>query len=195
MDRVRSRLLVRLSGYPAAHPETLGISQRIVVCNMQTRIETIKNRDWPRVREIYAEGIASGIASFEKDLPNKESWDASHLDEGRLVAKKGSQIVGWAALSPVSSRYVYRGVAEVSVYVGKSYRGDGVGKKLLNALIRACEEAGIWTLESSMFPENTASIRLHESCGFRKVGFRERIGELDGKWRDTILMERRSESI
>ncbi len=151
--------------------------------------------DWLRVREIYAEGIASGIATFEKDLPNKESWDVSHIiDEGRLVAKKGNLIVGWAALSPVSSRCVYKGVAEVSVYVGKTYRGDGVGKKLLDALIRASEEVGIWTLESSMFPENTASIRLHESCGFRKVGFRERIGELDGKWRDTILMERRSQS-
>jgi phosphinothricin acetyltransferase len=133
------------------------------------KIEAMMDGDWLRVREIYAEGIASGIATFEKDLPNKESWDVSHIiDEGRLVAKKGNLIVGWAALSPVSSRCVYKGVAEVSVYVGKTYRGDGVGKK--------------------------ASIRLHESCGFRKVGFRERIGELDGKWRDTILMERRSQS-
>ena len=165
------------------------------MCNVQIKIEAMKDSDWHRVREIYAEGIASGIATFEKDLPNKESWDGSHLDEGRLVAKKGNLIVGWAALIPVSSRCVYKGVAEVSIYVGKSYRGDGVGKTLLNALIRASEEVGIWTLESRLFPDNTASIPLHESCGFRKVGFRERIGEVDGKWRDTILMERRSEGI
>lgn len=155
----------------------------------------MKDSDWPRVREIFAEGIASGLSTFEKDLPNKGSWDASHIGECRLVAKKGDLIVGWAALSPVSSRRVYKGVAEVSVYVGKSYRGAGVGKKLLNALISASEEAGIWTLESSMFPENSVSIRLHESCGFRKIGFRERIGELDGKWRDTVLMERRSQDL
>ncbi len=164
------------------------------MCNMQIKIEAMIDSDWPRVREIYAEGIASGIATFEEDLPNKESWDVSRIiEKGRIVAKKGNLIVGWAALSPVSSRCVYKGVAEVSVYVCKSCRGDGVGKKLLNTLIRASEEVGIWTLESSMFPENMASIRLHESCGFRKVGFRERIGELDGKWRDTILMERRSQ--
>jgi phosphinothricin acetyltransferase len=166
-----------------------------MVCNVQIKIELMKDGDWPGVREIYAEGIASGIATFEKYLPNKETWDASHLEEGRLVAKKRNQIVGWAALSPVSSRFVYKGVAEASVYVGGSFRGEGVGKELLNALIRASEDARIWTLESSMFPENVASIRLHESCGFRKVGFRERIGELDGKWRDTILMERRSEGL
>ena len=158
---------------------------------MQIKIEDMQDGDWPGVRDIYAEGIASGIATFEKDLPDNEAWDALHIDECRLVAKKGNLVVGWAALSPVSSRRVYKGVAEVSVYVGKSYRGDGVGKKLLIALIKASEEIGIWTLESSMFPENTASLRLHEACGFRKVGFRERIGELDGKWRDTILMERR----
>lgn len=166
-----------------------------MVCSLLIQIIAMKDSDWPRVREIYAEGIDSGIATFEKDLPNKESWNASHNDEGRLVAKKGNLIVGWAALNPVSIRGVYRGVAEVSIYVGKSYRGDGVGKTLLNALIRASEEVGIWTLESSIFPENSASIHLHESCGFRMVGFRERIGELDGKWRDTILMERRSENI
>lgn len=116
-----------------------------MVCSLLIQIIAMKDSDWPRVREIYAEGIDSGIATFEKDLPNKESWNASHNDEGRLVAKKGNLIVGWAALNPVSIRGVYRGVAEVSIYVGKPYRGDGVGKTLLNALIRASEEVGIWT--------------------------------------------------
>ena len=152
----------------------------------------MKEDDWPRVREIFSEGITSGIATFETELPDQQSWDKSHIDECRLVARAGDQVVAWAALSPVSRRCVYQGVAEVSVYVAGSHRGSGVGKKLLNALIEASEDAGIWTLESSLFPENLASIRLHASCGFREVGFRERIGELDGKWRDTILMERRS---
>ncbi|MCK5635336.1 MAG: N-acetyltransferase, partial [Anaerolineales bacterium] len=139
--------------------------------------------------------IATGEATLETDPPSFEEWDSSHLADCRLIARRRDQSVGWAALSPVSTRDVYRGVAEVSIYIAVSYRGEGIGKALLNALIEASEGARIWTLESTMFPENAASVRLHKTCGFREVGFRERIGELDGKWRDTILMERRSHLI
>lgn len=162
---------------------------------MDILIEALTNNDWEAVRSIYIEGIATGEATLETDPPSFEEWDSSHLADCRLIARRGDQIVGWAALSPVSTRYVYRGVAEVSIYIAASCRGEGIGKALLNALIEASEGAGIWTLESTMFPENAASIWLHKTCGFREVGIRERIGELDGKWRDTILMERRSHLI
>jgi len=151
--------------------------------------------DWPVVREIYLEGIASRQATFETEAPTWEAWDASHSPLARLVARKGETVVAWAALSPVSSRKAYAGVAEVSVYVAESQRGGGLGRQLLEALIGESETNGIWSLLAVMFPENAASVALHRRCGFREVGRRERIGKLDGVWRDTILLERRSQQI
>jgi phosphinothricin acetyltransferase len=158
-------------------------------------IDEMRADDWPQVRAIYLEGIATGHATFETEAPTRESWDASHLSAGRLVARAGGEVWGWAALSPVSGRCVYAGVAEVSVYVGRATRGRGCGRALLEALIRASEAAGVWTLQAGIFPENGASIRLHLSCGFREVGRRERIGRMDGRWRDTLLLERRSKIV
>jgi phosphinothricin acetyltransferase len=151
--------------------------------------------DWPTVREIYLEGIATRQGTFETEAPKWEAWDASHLPFARLVARQGETVVGWAALSPVSSRQAYAGVAEVSVYIAQSQRGCGLGRQLLEALISDSETNGIWSLQAVMFPENAASVALHRRCGFREVGRRERIGKLDGMWRDTILLERRSERI
>jgi phosphinothricin acetyltransferase len=144
------------------------------------------------VRVIYLEGIATGNATFETSAPEWETWDAAHLPHGRLVARADGEIAGWAALSPISSRCVYAGVAEVSVYVAATARGSGTGRALIAALIEASEAAGIWTLQAGVFPENTASLALFEKSGFRLVGRRERIGRLDGRWRDTLLLERRS---
>ncbi|ABF41127.1 GCN5-related N-acetyltransferase [Candidatus Koribacter versatilis Ellin345] len=154
-------------------------------------IAPMLSADWAAVRRIYAEGIATGNATFETEAPTWEKWSAGHVESCRLVARIGDEIVGWAALSRVSQRAVYAGVGEVSVYVAESARGKGVGLQLLHALITASETAGFWTLQAGIFPENTASIRLHEGCGFRIVGRRERIGCLNGVWRDTVLMERR----
>jgi phosphinothricin acetyltransferase len=155
-------------------------------------VDKMKDEDWPMVQSIYREGIATGNATFETDVPEWGQWDKSHLRDCRLVVKSNSQIIGWAALSPVSSRCVYKGVAEVSLYVESSARGLGAGKALLRALIEESEQAGIWTLQGMTFPENTASIALQKACGFRKVGYRERIGQMNGLWRNVILMERRS---
>ncbi len=148
--------------------------------------------DWTDVSRIYAEGIATGDATFETSVPPWESWNAAHLDEPRLVALVDDRIAGWAALSPVSERCVYAGVAEVSVYVGHEARGRGVGGRLLGELIAASERGGIWTLQAGIFPENAASFALHARHGFREVGRRERLGELAGRWRDVLLLERRS---
>jgi len=155
-------------------------------------IELMRETDWERVRAIYAEGLAAGDATFETEAPAWESWDAAHLTFARLVAREGEAVEGWAALSPVSSRRVYAGVAEVSVYVGQRFRGRGIGRALLEALIEESEKHGVWTLQASVFPENAASRALHTACGFREVGRRERIGRLKGRWRDTVLLERRS---
>jgi L-amino acid N-acyltransferase YncA len=152
-------------------------------------------QDWAAICTIYAEGIATGNATFETDYPDWEKWNGSHVQGCRLVARAGDDVVGWAALSRVSTRAVYAGVVEVSVYVAESARGRGVGAALLTALIAESEEAGFWTLQASIFPENVASVKLHERCGFRLVGRRERIAQRDGRWRDTVLMERRSEQI
>ncbi len=151
--------------------------------------------DWDQVRAIYLEGIATGNATFETEAPTWEQWDAAHLAGGRLAGRSGDTILGWAALSPVSRRQVYAGVAEVSVYVGDQHRGQGVGKALLQALIVESERMGIWTLQGGTFPENVASLRLQAVCGFRVVGRRERVGCLHGIWRDTVLTERRSEEV
>jgi phosphinothricin acetyltransferase len=155
-------------------------------------IAAMRPDDWPAVRAIYAEGIATGDATFETEVPSWEAWDAAHLRKHRLVARRGDEIVGWAAAVPVSGRCVYAGVAEHSVYVAASARGRGVGRRLLEALIASTEQAGIWTLQTGIFPENAVSIRLHQRCGFRIVGTRERIGHHQGRWRDVILLERRS---
>jgi phosphinothricin acetyltransferase len=146
--------------------------------------------DWPAVRAIYEDGIRSG-ATFETEAPSWEAWDASHT-ELRLVAEHDGEVVGWAALSPTSDRCCYRGVGEVSVYVGEAARGSGVGRLLLEELVERSEQAGYWTLNAGLFPENEVSLRLHEACGFRLIGVRERLGQLDGVWRDTIWLERRS---
>ena len=153
-------------------------------------------RDWTEVRAIYESGIATGHATFQTESPSWEVWDRGHLSTCRLVARDDSAgLLGWAALSPVSARPVYAGVAEVSVYVGASARGKGIGRLLLEALIVASEADGRWTLQAGIFPENVASLRLHESCGFRIVGRRERIGLHHGTWRDVILLERRSRRV
>jgi L-amino acid N-acyltransferase YncA len=159
------------------------------------RIEPLRASDWPRVAAIYGEGIAGGLATFETECPSWEEWDASHLECCRLVARRGEVVVGWAALSPVSQRQCYAGLAEVSLYVAADARRQGVGRALLEALIRSSEECGIWTLQGATFAENAASLHLQAECGFRVVGRRERVAVLNGLWRDTILTERRSSSI
>ena len=159
---------------------------------MDVTIAAMQPADWPAVARIYLEGIADGNATFETESPGWEKWNAAHHTHSRLVAKENGQIVAWGALSPVSSRRVYRGVAEVSIYVADSARGKGIGKRLLTELIKSSEQNEIWTLQAGIFPENPASIALHKSCGFREVGFRERIGQRDARWRNTVLLERRS---
>ncbi|HET9793615.1 MAG TPA: GNAT family N-acetyltransferase [Thermoanaerobaculia bacterium] len=159
---------------------------------MSAEISPLHPDDWERVREIYGEGIATGNATFEASAPSWDAWNAAHLAIGRLVARLDGEIAGWIALSPVSGRCVYAGVAEVSVYVAASARGHGVGRALLDAAIADAEGAGIWTLQSGTFPENTASIALQKACGFREVGRRERLGKMNGRWRDVVLLERRS---
>ena len=152
----------------------------------------MKATDWNQVRSIYLEGIAAGNSTFETEAPSWETWDEGHLQIARLVMRDGENVLGWAALSPVSKRSVYRGVAELTVYVTERARGQGIGRALLEALITESEKNGIWTLQASIFPENPASIKLHLACGFREVGRRERIAMLNGVWRDTLLFERRS---
>ena len=151
--------------------------------------------DWDAVRAIYREGIATGNATFETDVPDWEAWDRGHLRACRLVAKADGRVVGWAALTPYSSRRAYAGVAGLSIYVSASARGQGIGRALLGALIDASERAGLWTLQAGIFPENTASLALHRALGFREVGRREHIGQLNGVWRDVVLMERRSKVV
>lgn len=158
-------------------------------------IELMDDSDWDDVLEIYSQGLRTGNATFETTAPVWDSWNAGHLKHSRLVARSGNDIMGWAALSPVSGRCVYGGVAEVSVYVAESGRGQRLGTALLQALIKSSEENNIWTLQAGIFPENTASIRLHLQNGFREVGRRERIGKLNDIWRDTVLLERRSDVV
>jgi L-amino acid N-acyltransferase YncA len=150
---------------------------------------------WPAVKAIYEAGLATGNANFQTSAPNWEEWDAAHLKHSRLVALDGDTVTGWAALTPVSGRCVYAGVAEVSVYIDPAYQGQGLGKTLLQALISESEAGGIWTLQAGIFPENTASIRLHESAGFRQIGIRQRIGKMGDRWRDTVLLEKRSQTV
>ncbi|WP_251031210.1 GNAT family N-acetyltransferase [Pedobacter sp. ISL-68] len=147
---------------------------------------------WEDVRAIYLQGIATKHATFQTEAPSWEEWDKSHLSKLRYVAVIGGEVAGWAALTAVSGRCVYAGVTEVSVYIHEGYRSKGVGTALLQKLIAESEANNIWTLQSGIFPENIASITLHETLGFRTIGYREKIGKMDGIWRDTVLMERRS---
>jgi phosphinothricin acetyltransferase len=158
----------------------------------QITISDLRSEHWPEVARIYEAGIATGNATFETAAPEWERWDAAHLQHCRLVAVATEGVMGFAALSPVSARKVYAGVAEVSVYVAEKARGAGVGMRLLGELVHASEAIGIWTLQAGIFPENRASLRLHEKHGFRVVGTRERIGCLAGRWRDVVLLERRT---
>ncbi len=160
-------------------------SERVEVARMQAE-------DWPAVREIYEQGIASGNGTFETAAPDWAAWDGAHLRECRLVAREGGRVLGWAALTPVSPRAVYRGVADISLYVAAGARRRGIGRALLERLISESEAAGIWTLQAGIFPENDASLALHRACGFREVGRRERIGRHGDRWRDVMLLERRS---
>ena len=155
-------------------------------------IDSMTADDWEAVRAIYEEGIATGHATFELHAPPWQEWDAKHLAAPRLVARSLGTVGGFAALSRVSAREVYRGVCEISIYVASHARGRGTGRALLEALIHESERAGIWTLQAGIFPENESSLRLHYAAGFRLVGRRERIGQLHGRWRDTLLLERRS---
>lgn len=157
--------------------------------------DKMQPNDWPAVKKIYEEGIATGNATFQQQVPEWDEWDKSHLQHSRIVAKENGEVVGWAALTPVSGRCVYAGVGEVSVYVSDRARGKGVGKQLLQQLIHESEANGIWTLQAGIFPENIASIKIHEKGGFRTLGTRERIGRMNGVWRDTVFMERRSSII
>jgi L-amino acid N-acyltransferase YncA len=160
---------------------------------MAITINHMQPTDWANVAQIYAEGIATGHATFQKDIPDWVSWDAAHLPFGRLIAQNTEGVVlGWAALTAVSGRCVYAGVAELSVYVAATARGQGVGKLLMTDLIQASENNGIWTLQAGIFLENTGSVQLHLKSGFRQIGFREKVGQMDGIWRDTLLFERRS---
>jgi L-amino acid N-acyltransferase YncA len=158
-------------------------------------IDAMQPGDWPQVEAIYREGIATALATLETAPPTWERFDAAHRKDPRLVARDGERLLGWAVLSPVSTRAVYAGVAEVSIYIAEAARGQGVGKALLNALVEASEQAGIWTLQAGIFSDNTASIALHTTCGFRVVGVRERLGQLHDVWKDVVLMERRSQVV
>jgi L-amino acid N-acyltransferase YncA len=155
-------------------------------------IDLLRTADWPAVREIYEAGIATGNATFDTTAPDWPAWDAGHLSDHRLVARHDGRVVGWVALAPVSDRCAYVGVAEDSIYVAPEAQGRGVGRALLDAVVASAERGGIWTVQTGIFPENQASIRLHEACGFRVVGVRERLGRLHGRWRDVVLLERRS---
>lgn len=160
------------------------------------RIRNMTQEDWPEVAKIYLDGISTGYATFETLVPDFQSWDKSHIKECRLIAEKEGKILGWAALSPVSSRCVYGGIGEVSVYISSRSRGLGVGEALLLKLIEESEKEGYWTIQAGIFPENIASIKLHKKVGFRFIGKREKIGKTkDGLWKDNLLFEKRSEIV
>lgn len=151
--------------------------------------------DWESVAEIYKQGIETGNATFQQNIPAWNEWDNGYLKICRIIAEKNNKVIGWAALTPISGRCVYAGVAEVSVYVSNNHKGQKIGTKLLDKLISLSEKEGFWTLQASVFPENKSSLKIHENLGFRHVGFREKIGKMNEIWRDTILLERRSKTI
>ena len=158
-------------------------------------IRNFRPDDWADVAAIYGDGMRDGLATFQTEVPSWEAWNVAHLWGHRLVAELLGEVVGWAALSPASTRRCYLGVVEDSIYVGREARGLGIGRRLLEELIAGAEATGIWTIQTSIFPENQASLALHEHCGFRVVGTRERVAKRDGIWRDTVFLERRSEVI
>jgi phosphinothricin acetyltransferase len=162
---------------------------------MEIAVRPFVKEDWSLVSKIYEDGISTGIATFETEVPDYETWNKKYIESCRIVATQNEKIVGFAVLSLVSHRYVYRGVAEVTLYVDKDYRGNGIGKILLIELINQSEAKGFWTLHASIFSENLASINLHKKCGFRIVGIKEKIGQLNGKWHDNHFLERRSKII
>jgi L-amino acid N-acyltransferase YncA len=177
----------------------LNISQSIlkkretsVVNFFNMKIRKLLVADWEQVRLIYEKGINTGNATFQTTTPSWEDWNQSHLDSCRIVSEDDNDLTGWAALTPVSSRCVYAGVAEVSVYVDPAHSGKGIGLALLNELVKQSEAESIWTLQAGIFPENIASLKIHEKAGFRLLGIREKIGKQNGIWRDTALLERRS---
>ena len=171
---------------PVAHPTATVVSMKVI---------EISAENYPEVARIYGEGLQTGTATFETVIPDWEKWNGGHLSFGRILAVEENKSLGWAALSPVSSRCVYGGVAEVSVYVSDSARGKGVGEFLLKRLIEISEGNNIWTLQSGIFRDNIASHKLHLKCGFREIGFKERIGQLKGVWKDNVLLERRSKIV
>lgn len=155
----------------------------------------MESKHWPEVAAIYQAGIETGNATLETSVPSWETWDKAHIPQCRFVAMDNNIIAGWAALTPVSGRCVYAGVAEVSVYIHPAYKGKGIGKKLLNQLMGSSESQGLWTLQAGILRENTASLKLHAACGFREIGYREKLGQYQGVWRDVVLMERRSKNV
>jgi L-amino acid N-acyltransferase YncA len=159
------------------------------------QVADLRPDHWPEVARIYAEGLATRNATFETDVPSWERWDSRHLNEHRFVALREGEVVGWVAVVPISDRGVYSGVVENSVYVAESARGQGVGRRLLERLVASTEAAGVWTIQTGIFPENEASIRLHEQVGYEIVGRRKRLGKLHGVWRDVLLLERRSDVV
>ena len=167
------------------------------VLTVEMLVKSLEEHDWDALRGIYLEGLATGQATFETTAPTQAEWDSGHLSFGRTGAYSvpGGTLIGWAALSGISKRQAYVGVAEVSIYVAAGARGNGVGRALLQALIREAESNGIWTLQASIFPENVASLQLHKCLGFRTVGERERIAKLNGVWRNTVILERRSDVV
>jgi L-amino acid N-acyltransferase YncA len=163
--------------------------------NVNITVDSMQDADWPAIALIFREGIATGDARFENTVPSWEEFDRAHLDTCRLLARSGDEVLAWFVLGAVSPRQVYAGVAEVSIYVKASARGQGIGRTLLEAGIEASEQAGIWMLQAGIFPENAASLALHQQCGFRTVGIRERMGQMSGRWRDVVLVERRSKVV
>ncbi|WKB35632.1 N-acetyltransferase family protein [Terrilactibacillus sp. S3-3] len=163
---------------------------------MEYRIDDMQPADWDQVKDIYLEGIKTGIATFQTECPSWDNWNQNHIDSCRLVARSGNTVLGWAALSPTSSRKCYAGVAEVSIYISGKYKGKGIGTALLKSVVRISEDKGFWTLQSAIIRENAASIALHQKCGFRELGIREKVAKMEnGKWHDVVLMERRSKRI
>ncbi len=186
------------TGLPHAADVVMGSIQQLPCCPDDVpgvRVRALTERDWPHVRRIYGEGIAGGAATFETEVPSTASLQSSWLDGHRWVAEIDGEIAGWAAVSPVSQRACYAGVGESSVYVGDGMRGRGVGKALIRRQVMEADAAGLWTLQASLLTQNRPSIALHHSAGFRTVGVRERIAQVNGTWRDTVLMERRSDLV
>jgi L-amino acid N-acyltransferase YncA len=182
---------------PTADRTASRTPQDLPIAPREVRIEALRAADWPEVAAIYAEGIATGNATFETQVPSWQQWDHHHLAAHRLLARStppqgDGHLLAWAALAPVSDRCVYAGVAETSIYVAERARGHRIGQRLLTALVEGAERAGIWTVQTGIFPENTASLALHRRCGFRVVGVRERLGQHHGRWRDVLFLERRS---